>query len=66
MRTYQNIRTQTAYLLKYVYLTGNAYLRRKVKVRLNRSKSSKVRLNLQNFAWQPWLQKLKTTIKVIS
>ena len=46
MRSYQNMCTQTAYLLKYAtqnaYLTGNAYskqvLKKKVKVRLNRSK----------------------------
>ena len=62
MRTYQNMRTQTAYLLKYAYskcvfnwkCVLKCVPKRKVKVRLNWSKSWKVRLNLQNFAWQPW------------
>ena len=51
MRTYQNMRNQNA------YLTGNAYSKhvpkRKVKVRLNRSKSLKVRVIYIAFEWQP-------------
>ena len=47
MRTYQNMRTQTAYLLKYAY--SKCVPKRKVKVKLNRSKSWKVSLNLHCF-----------------
>ena len=51
--SYQNTCTQN------VYFTGNVYLKRvpkrRVKVRLNWSKSLKLRINLQSCVLQPWL-----------